>query len=753
MAGEGSKDLEARVARLERLLDGVLAQLAGRPTDLEEGASPREAEVSPAAASPPAAAPTSAPRSGRASERSHEPPRSRRPRAFPPEGLGSLVMRGSFLARVGIVLLLLSVAFFFKYSVDQGWLVPAVRLAIGFLLGVALLAMGFRGAGRGEYLGTTLAGGGIATLFITGFTGHQWYSIVAYPAAFGLLVVASALGMFLSLRSGRQALALVGLIGALATPLLLTPPTARLGGLVFYVCLVVATVAAVYWIQTWRALLLTAVAASWLVLSLAVSRDPLESGVSLWVLQAGIGFCGLIFWFVPVLRDAVGGRGRGGAGPSGDGSGAVPRGRRHESGPDSPPEAEDLEEGLTLADELQDVPWHVHLDGLSLVMPLVAIGFSAWLWNLSKLDLGWLFLGGSVLAQGFGVLLSRLEDSQGLARTQGTVAILLGTVGIALVLTGNLLYTALIAEATVLGVVGAARGSRVLEALGASVQLLVAAMFVGRIMGGLDGGETLYSGDPSALLDLAALGAAVFVGTRFRKEQWRNGYFIAAYVAFLAFLGREFYQHHALLYLSLVAIAVASHVLAKRGDLPVLRDLGHLAGFLALLFLVAGFQANRTLIGGEVMSLLDLVALAGMAYVGTLLRARETRLLLLWGAYLLTLAWTVRELFPLQGGQGWTSLALGAEGAALLAAGSVLRRPMAQKGGLATLLLVVVKLLLVDLSAVEPIWRVLLFSVFGGLFLLLSRFIRFKDADVAAEPAEPDLMGLDSATTPGSPGP
>ena len=44
--------------------------------------------------------------------------------------------------------------------------------------------------------------------------------------------------------------------------------------------------------------------------------------------------------------------------------------------------------------------------------------------------------------------------------------------------------------------------------------------------------------------------------------------------------------------------------------------------------------------------------------------------------------------------------------------------------GSATLLLVVAKLFLVDLAALETIWRVLLFMGFGALFLLLSYLLK-----------------------------
>jgi uncharacterized membrane protein len=70
------------------------------------------------------------------------------------------------------------------------------------------------------------------------------------------------------------------------------------------------------------------------------------------------------------------------------------------------------------------------------------------------------------------------------------------------------------------------------------------------------------------------------------------------------------------------------------------------------------------------------------------------------------------------------SFAFGVQGALALLAGLILDRPALQKLGVGTLLLVVLKILLVDMAAVEPIWRVLLLFVFGGLFLLLSRFVQ-----------------------------
>jgi len=69
-------------------------------------------------------------------------------------------------------------------------------------------------------------------------------------------------------------------------------------------------------------------------------------------------------------------------------------------------------------------------------------------------------------------------------------------------------------------------------------------------------------------------------------------------------------------------------------------------------------------------------------------------------------------------------MAWGFYGVTLMVAG--LRRDLAELriAGLGTLLLVVAKLFLVDLTEVKAIWRILLFLGFGGLFLFLSYYFR-----------------------------
>jgi len=104
------------------------------------------------------------------------------------------------------------------------------------------------------------------------------------------------------------------------------------------------------------------------------------------------------------------------------------------------------------------------------------------------------------------------------------------------------------------------------------------------------------------------------------------------------------------------------------------------------------------------------------------------RLVISYGtfAHVALLAWLWRELSMLPGsaGDAYVSVAWGVFGAGMLVFGLRRDRVYLIRGGMATLFLVVAKLFLWDLAWVEAIWRVLLFMGFGGLFLVLSYYLR-----------------------------
>ncbi len=86
-------------------------------------------------------------------------------------------------------------------------------------------------------------------------------------------------------------------------------------------------------------------------------------------------------------------------------------------------------------------------------------------------------------------------------------------------------------------------------------------------------------------------------------------------------------------------------------------------------------------------------------------------------AHVAILGWLWRELSALPAGDGIVTAAWG-----MYALGLLLFARSARNVALATLFLAVGKLVVYDLSQVEPIWRVLLFLSFGGVFLAISYY-------------------------------
>jgi hypothetical protein len=101
----------------------------------------------------------------------------------------------------------------------------------------------------------------------------------------------------------------------------------------------------------------------------------------------------------------------------------------------------------------------------------------------------------------------------------------------------------------------------------------------------------------------------------------------------------------------------------------------------------------------------------------------EVRLIYRLVCHIALLNWFWREFDQLSG-QGIVTLVWGIYALILLAISLRYQSYQLRLVALATLFLLVGKLFLVDLAAVETVWRILLFAGFGGLFLFISYYYR-----------------------------
>ena len=163
-------------------------------------------------------------------------------------------------AWIGAFVGFLAVAFALKYSFDQGWISPAVRVAGGLVTGIALLIGGLK-LNRERYAVTVqaLCGAGVVILYADFFTAHVLYKLIESPyATFALMSLVTAVAFFLAVRLNAQPVAILGLLGGFLTPVLINTGHDNPLGLFGYVALLDVGLLAVALRQRWLHLTLLA---------------------------------------------------------------------------------------------------------------------------------------------------------------------------------------------------------------------------------------------------------------------------------------------------------------------------------------------------------------------------------------------------------------------------------------------------------------------------------------------------------------
>jgi uncharacterized membrane protein len=181
----------------------------------------------------------------------------------------------------------------------------------------------------------------------------------------------------------------------------------------------------------------------------------------------------------------------------------------------------------------------------------------------------------------------------------------------------------------------------------------------------------------------------------------------------------------------LVALAgqtLALHWLAGRGGGPSIRWMAHKVFIVAAAWMLIRLFDYRDTSAPRVLADLSVLVVGFLS--SFLFRSRRAVVAYRTFVHVGLMGWLWRQLAPYDGGQGLATISWGAYGLGLLLFALRRRLPLMEKTAIATLLAVVAKLFLVDLSALHPLFRVLLFLGFGGVFLFLSYSLQswWKDA-------------------------
>ena len=164
-------------------------------------------------------------------------------------------------AWIGGFVLFLGIVFLVKYSFENNLIGPAMRVAIGTVLGLGLIVTGWFTASRNYRVsGQSLCATGVLVLYGNIFAAHVFYHLIDLMPAFAAMALVTAAAFFLAVRMNAQVIVILGLLGGFLTPVLLSTgvdnPTALFG----YIAVLNIGVAAVAIRKRWDYLVLLAAA-------------------------------------------------------------------------------------------------------------------------------------------------------------------------------------------------------------------------------------------------------------------------------------------------------------------------------------------------------------------------------------------------------------------------------------------------------------------------------------------------------------
>jgi uncharacterized membrane protein len=275
--------LEQQLNRLQGRLDALPAAVVTppRPPEPTQAAQPRS-PAEPAVSVPPPDVPPPRPQA--------EPPAPPRPQPAPQPARGSPPASPTSPARpamsfeerfgtqwvvwVGGLALALGGFFLVRLSIEQGLVGPGVRVTLGALLGLAVIAAGewtrrnerrsdFGGL-PGAHIPSILTAAGTTIAYAVVYAAYALYDFLAPAAAFLLLGVVALATLAAALLHG-PALAGLGLVGAYVTPLLVASGHPDYWSLYIYLAVVTAAAFGLARLRMWRWLAITAIvfAALW----------------------------------------------------------------------------------------------------------------------------------------------------------------------------------------------------------------------------------------------------------------------------------------------------------------------------------------------------------------------------------------------------------------------------------------------------------------------------------------------------------
>ena len=160
----------------------------------------------------------------------------------------------NLINKIGIAVLVLGIAFFVKYAIDQDWINKLGRVCIGLFCGIILIGLAHRLRKNYHSFSSVLVGGGLAVFYFTIALAFHQYQLLSQVAAFSIMVVITLFAVVLSILYDRMEIGIIAAVGGFLTPFMVSTGDGNYFVLFSYLCILNAGLIALAYYKRWRVL-------------------------------------------------------------------------------------------------------------------------------------------------------------------------------------------------------------------------------------------------------------------------------------------------------------------------------------------------------------------------------------------------------------------------------------------------------------------------------------------------------------------
>jgi len=161
----------------------------------------------------------------------------------------------NWLLRIGVLILVVGIGFFLKYSIAQGLIPEIGRVSMSIVAGLGMLTAGTRMLGKKYHLfGQGLLGAGIATLYFSVFAAVNFYEMIEVLPGFALMALITLSAGVMAVRFNSPLVAVLGIIGGYGTPIMLSTGVVDFAGLFAYMLVLGGGILGISYKKNWHLL-------------------------------------------------------------------------------------------------------------------------------------------------------------------------------------------------------------------------------------------------------------------------------------------------------------------------------------------------------------------------------------------------------------------------------------------------------------------------------------------------------------------